>query len=113
MVIPITDLRKVFVKVWKNSKAFLLVRSRRDDSSILQIFLRQLVPQAKEVRKSPVDSWILLLEVGQVGRGGDCVGHVGRHTLPHLNGQGQTGLPSLAIVKGKDIPCEGWSLSPQ
>ena len=63
----------------------LLVGGGRDDSSVLQIFLCQLVPQAQEVRKSPVDSRILLLEVGQVRRGGDCVGHVGRHTLPHLN----------------------------
>ena len=98
MVIPITDLRKVFVKALKTPE-HLLVWSRRDYSSILQIFLRQLVPQAQEVRKSPVDSRILLLEVSQVGRGGDCVGHVGRHTLSHLNRQGETGLPSL--VKGK------------
>ena len=53
----------------------------------MQIFLSKLVPQAQEVGESPIDCRVLLFEVGEVGGGGDSVGHVRGHPLPYLNVQ--------------------------
>ena len=106
-VIPITDLQDWFLQhcSWCYETTNILVWCRRNNSSILQIFLSKLVSQAQEVGESPIYCRVLLLEVRQVGGGGDCVGHVGGHPLSNL--QGQHGKMKQLLT---NPPCEDWSL---
>ena len=76
LVIPITDLRKKISHHKNSAGQLILVWGWRNNPSVLQIFFSQLVPQAQKVGESAIDCRVLLFEVGEVGGGGDSVGHV-------------------------------------